>query len=382
MDRLATIRNNQAFCAIVGGVILTIVTISGWGIGIKANEILTILFIIAALIYYKRCRSRIIPTGLVTGFIIILFCFAEWLNILLNDIEMYKVSNYTTLFGLIIGGSMAAEIRWEQCVSVKLGSNVCLVSILIAFLFLPGNVLYGWNSNSAIYVIPGLLMGLAIIYISEAKRFKKYLCFYGFVLLGFLVISELQNRSSLMTLLLMGAVPLAKPVWTERRWFRLFYISFLVMNVFVPLFQDVVESSDLFKDIMHMSQSTVNKGEGFNGREYVWPRAVEAINQYPLFGLGGWRKIYFHNFSLDVLTQFGWVGWIAFMLMVAAVMERCFVPRAKTNVFLFAFIALFAMNTFENALFANNFFVIYPYLMIGAAWRNARGMYTGECVDG
>jgi hypothetical protein len=87
-------------------------------------------------------------------------------------------------------------------------------------------------------------------------------------------------------------------------------------------------------------------------------------------GAAGMRPVYLHNFSMDVLSEFGWIGWSTFVLMLVMLFEKCFnESNFRANIFLLAMVCFIVLNTFENALFANGAFSILPYFFFAIAWR-------------
>ena len=121
----------------------------------------------------------------------------------------------------------------------------------------------------------------------------------------------------------------------------------------------------VFREIIGLAD--ISKGEKlFNGREDLWNHVISQINRNPLYGTGGIRDLYTHNLALDVLTQYGWLGWVSFIAMVVYLIE---VSYQRNCIFLYGFVLLFVLNTYENALVGNGFFTIFPYLLVAIAWN-------------
>jgi len=173
-----------------------------------------------------------------------------------------------------------------------------------------------------------------------------------------------------LALCLFSVIPLFPWVLSNQKCFRWIYAVIIAMGVITPFFQDYIANNELFQDIISLTKG--DKMGGFNGREILWHKAVGIIEENPMMGKEGWRVIYFHNFSLDVLIQYGWLGWVTFSTIVIVILERCFVPGSKYNILLYAFIVLLLLNTYENAFLANNYFTIFPYFLTGIAWRYAK----------
>ena len=362
--------NNALGVLLLGGAILTITAVSGFGQSLHINEVMAISFALVASVYASLPYSKTPPLGKWIRLFVPIACCAIAISVILSEFKTYKIINFTSLFGLLIGTGIISVFKWENINMFRTGLVISSFALIVIYLFLPGHLLHGWNSNSAIFMIPILLLGMSLIYCSdEISERTRYIAFYSCALIGFWLISLLDNRSSLLALSLFSIIPLCPWVLSSQKCFRWVYVTIIAMGVITPFFQDFIANTEVFQDIIQLTKG--DKMGGFNGREILWHKAVDIVGQNPLIGKGGWRVIYFHNFSLDVLIQYGWLGWITFATIVIATLERCFLPGSKHNILLYAFIVLLLMNTYENAFLANNYFTIFPYFLTGIAWRNA-----------
>ena len=101
-----------------------------------------------------------------------------------------------------------------------------------------------------------------------------------------------------------------------------------------------------------------------NGRDKIWPIAMARIAEFPLIGNPNSRQFYFHNFSIDVLLQFGLLGLVTWMLSVWYIAKNNVRHAGEENIFFAAFSMVVFINTFENVLFANNYLMPLPYALI------------------
>ncbi|MCM1140871.1 MAG: O-antigen ligase family protein [Muribaculum sp.] len=351
------------------GLAISILTYSGFGDAIKLNEKLLYASLgIAVYFYWINSAKRGFRIGPV-GYLISLSCLFLILNVFSDYVHYTQLLNFVTLFGLIVGTNLLSRIKWNRTNSLKTGIILWLLSWFLIQLFLPGKFLSGWNDNSAIGLMPALMCGLCFVYLSDIK-FKNYL-FYGCLLLSVSVVLTLENRSSIISLLVYGilAYPLVFKYINTKKIFRILYISALLLNVGLPLFSDTIGQLDLYNDLMSASQEYVDKNGGFSDRDVRWEIALSQLSLNPLLGNGGIRTLYYHNFACDVLTQFGWLGFATFTAMYCLIMEKCFSPRSRSNIFLIAFACLLILNTFENAFLANGYFTIFPYFLTAIAWQ-------------
>lgn len=344
-------------------VIITILSYSGFGNQIHINDGLLIISWIGIFYYITNKNLR---KPLILGQWSILInpiCIILLFNVISNYYNPIQLLNYTTLFGIIIGTTILSHVRWLKGSPFKTGIILWFISWSMTILFIPGSILSGWNKNSSIGLMPAIMCGLGYIYISH-KPFKN-IYFYACLSLSLLILLRLENRSSIISLLLFGliATPYLIKNFSNITLFRLFYIGTLFINIGFPLFNEFINHWDLYNNAVSISLEYTNKGEGLSGREDLWNFALSLLEHKPLLGYGGMRGIYFHNFSCDILTQFGWIGWFTFAFMYIRLMEKCFIPGCKSNIFLLAIGSLLILNTFENALLANCTFSIYSYVL-------------------
>lgn len=352
------------------GLAISILTYSGFGKNIHLNEIfLSVSYIFALYYYFFDLKDSTFKLGKI-AWPISGACLIMLINVFLNWKDINQLLNYTTLFGMVVGVSILSRIKWSEINYYKTGITLFGLAWLLTQLFMPGRVLSGWNDNSVIGIVPSLMCGLCFIYISRVRS-KSYI-FYGCLILTVSIVMTLENRSSLLSLLIFSIISYPKlfKLLKNKLYFRIFYISTLVINVGFPLFNEVIGQWDIYNDLMSASQDYVHKDGGFSGRDLLWDIALFQFGKSPFLGLAGLRGIiYYHNFSCDVLTLFGWLGWITFAAMYCAIMEKCFSKDGKTNIFLIAFSSLLILNTFENALLANGYFTIFPYFLLAIAWQ-------------
>jgi hypothetical protein len=293
------------------------------------------------------------------------------LSILFNYQDSGQFINYTTLFGILIGASLLSNIKWERTEFFKGGIVLGVVSVLLINLFLPGRALSGWNPNSAIIITPAALLALSLIYYSSNKC--RIMCYLIIAVALLSSIKELSNRSSLLAVCMLALLPLVTKnrILKKKNLLRVVCYGVLLLNIGLPFLQADIKTSSFYQDIQELSADLTDKSDNdFHGRDILWIQAIERVNDSPIFGKFGHRDAYFHNFSCDVLTQFGWVGWFAFAFIYVVLIEKCYDSKhPKTNIFLLAFACLLLLNCFENAFLANGYFTIYPYFFFAIAWR-------------
>lgn len=294
------------------------------------------------------------------------FILILWtVNILLNYRNSNQIVNFITLFGLPFFVCLIASLNWNDFNYLKTGITLNVLSCLLVWLFLPGHILSGWNSNSPIFIVPIMLFGLSCITVTDYSHKRMLILLMG-GLDAFLIL-KLGNRSALLAICLFLAGYIFPKIYKNKLYFIISLLALIVFNVAAPLFQEIVVNSDIYKSAISLTASSVEKSGGLNGREGLWFMALKVIDLHPIFGNYGSRYLamYFHNFSLDILIQFGWVGWTLFFSMLTYIMMKCFTQGSPVNIFLWGFICLLLLNTFENAMVCNEYFAIFPYLLLG-----------------
>lgn len=287
------------------------------------------------------------------------------LSILNYEPKAMQLCNMVVTFGIVFWVQLFSRMKWENRDLFRLGIIVCILGYIINYQFLPGQAWSGWNPNSSIGVVPIMFFGLACIWCSDYK-YAHWLTI-PIVLLYSFIISTLSNRSSFYAVVVFCLlVVLRKPV-LEKKWFRVTYLCIIILNVAVPYFNGYIAESDFFTDIIGASSVGVDKEGGFNGRESLWAQATMYNAGSPIFGLYGVRPIYPHNFSMDLLVEYGWLGWLTFFGMVVSIMEKVFREKSRYNVFAIAFLNVIFLNTFENVFACCNMFVVFTYMLPAVA---------------
>lgn len=293
------------------------------------------------------------------------FTLILWITyILLNYRNPNQIVNFITIFGLPFFVCILASLNWNNLDYLKIGITLNILSCLLVWLFLPGHTLSGWNSNSPIFIVPIMLFGLSCIAVTDFSNKRMLILLMG--TLDAFMILKLGNRSALLAICLFFVGYLFPKIYKNKLYLIISLSALIIFNVAAPLFQEIVVNSDIYKSAINLSASSVEKSGGLNGREELWFMALKIIDIHPLLGNYGSRYlgIYFHNFSLDILIQFGWVGWLAFFSMYIFIIIKCFTPDSVANIFLWGFICLLLLNTFENAMVCNDYFTIFPYILL------------------
>lgn len=341
-----------------------IFAVSGYASYVFYTELATLLTLVLLMIALAINSQK--PALSLTDVAIFMACILYGALILFNWRDFYQLTNILTLFGILIWTNIFSKMQLDKDRCAICGVACSIYSLVMIFLFLPGNMLSGWNENSSICVLPVAFFGIACLMLSQ-KKWRTWAIAVSTLGIAFLIM-QLENRSAFLSLILFLIVCFIKKIRTSRVVFRIFYISIIALNLLLPLFFEIAIESTFVNRISNFLLEVFNKN-GLNGREEIWELAVERIRQNPWFGTIGYRTTYFHNFSLDILVQFGWIGWIIFFAALIFVLEKSFKENETRNLFLLGFLCLIFLNTFESVLFCNNYFMLFPYLLLGACWK-------------
>lgn len=252
-----------------------------------------------------------------------LVCILMAMSMLFQWKRDFQLANYVTYLGIIGWVVYFNKLNLQQYKLEGLAIVLMLFGIACSYLFLPNQILGGWNSNSSISSIPIALIGILILWLSDNKK-QKVLSIIGLTILCDFVML-LQNRSALLACLVIGFFMLYHRFVYRKNWFRCIYIGGLTINLLLPLINSVLVKMPGFQEILSISEQLSGKeGAGINGRERLWEMALTIANDSPIFGNGGYREIYPHNFSMDVLQEWGWLAYITYIAIVIALMELSF----------------------------------------------------------
>lgn len=336
-------------------------SVSGYAESVRFNAILTICF--GVIILWKTVAIKQIKKFSLFGIIV---AFAMFTAVLFHFQKVEQITNFVTLFCGGIFVDFFSKMKWNEKRLITVGICGSFLSLIMLLFLLPGGIWSGWNANSSAIVVPIFMWSCSCI-LNTSKKWKNKIMVLLFCMMFYLLF-VLENRSGIMTLVLFAFLLITKGGINKIRPFRLVYIAILLINIGFPYLRNQLSSNKIIRIIQDFFVGTINKGEGFNGREQLWADAIEIIAKNPFCGKFGIRPAYYHNFSIEVLVQFGCIGLLFFEVFFVLHLEKGFRKNSASNYFLSATVCMLFLNTFENLFLCNNYFMFFPYVMLGTAF--------------
>lgn len=341
---------------------LNVFSLSGIGAQLKIVEKCAFISVPALLWSISRKNRNVIILPRWMGIFYIIVVGLMTISMLMQWHRTFQLANYITLFGIVPWINLFGRIRWKKYDMTISGAVVALFGLFFTYLFLPGHAFEGWNSNSPVFSVPIALFGIVALNLSKNKLFK--LSSYLFIYLLIMMLLQLENRSALIAGILFAVVMIFKRIIFKKNYFLIFSYFIIIGNVLFPLLQESILQLSIFQNTLDLSGQIVQKNLGLNGRDELWRNAISIANESPIYGYGGFRNLYPHNFSLDVAQQWGWLTVFAYYSVLLFVVTKCYKKNSPYNLYVAAFVCLMLMNTFENAFVSNGFFTIFPYVFL------------------
>lgn len=343
--------------------------LSGLAGNMMINEILCYLSLFLFCIYAKK--GNVILNNKVKAFVIFSIITMALLLLINYESNSSQLINLTSTFGIVLFVQMFSSVCWERKDLLKLGLFWGGCTIVVGYLLLPGHIFEGWNTNSISSMFPVFVISACCLWVSDVKR--RFLYIGALFILFFGIASSLDNRSALIATLAFGLFMIIPPFAQKRKYFRMLYIGIILINVLLPMLNTIIGSLDVFQDLIgatsEMTESDKVGYSSFNGREELWQLSLMIQAKNPLFGQYGVRLFYPHNFSMDLLNEFGWIGYITFFVMVVSILEYSYREGSKYNVFLVGFILVIFLNTFENMFTCCGYMQFFVYCLPAIALR-------------
>lgn len=369
-DRWEEQKTPLSFIVVIAALsVSTIFLTSGIADAFKLNEKLSYLAILLFVLMYHRTICILSPNvKSITLATVALVAILVFMNYNSNATQLIQL---VSTFGIVSFVELFCLFKWESKDLFKLGLTLSLLTLLVSYLLLPGHMLQGWNSNSVSAAFPMFVMSICLLWVSDHKL--RLFVAGGIFFIFLSLVSQLENRSTLMATLFLGLTVVVPLFCRNKTIFRCFYIVVILVNLLIPFLNDVIADMDVFKSLLgevaEMTQSGKMGGSSFNGREELWEWSIDLQNESPLFGCYGVRPFYPHNFSMDLLNNFGWVGYITFYIMLISVLEFAYREGSKYNVFLVGLMSVIFLNTFENSFTCCGYLQFFVWVLPAIAIR-------------
>lgn len=358
------------FMFVMGLLSLTTVFLcSGFAGLFKLNEILSYLAIVLFALYMKKGKAILKPSICTATTLIV--CLFVMLVVINYDGKHRQLVNLCSTFGIVFFVKIFSRIKWETKNYGKLGLLWGVCAVFVGYLLMPGHIFDGWNSNSISSMFPVFVISACSFRVMEKKLKWVYIGILFILFVG--ITSQLENRSTLIATLLLLLL-IIYPIFNKnRKLFRMLYVGIILVNLLIPILNSMVANTDLFKDLIGTTSEMTATGKtgesAFNGREELWQMSMLLQDKNPLFGLCGIRLFYPHNFSMDILNIFGWIGYMTFYVLLISVLEYAYSEGSKYNIFLVGFVCVIFLNTFENMFTCCDYMQFFVYCIPAIALR-------------
>jgi O-antigen ligase len=187
---------------------------------------------------------------------------------------------------------------------------------------------------------------------------------------GLGILMLLKSNTWIANLFSNNKIPLHRLIYTNI--FRLFFVLFILMNIFLSLHQEQVIISDVY-----------NKDSQGNIRFILWVNGLIAISYSPLFGLGpgffsGISGPFFdfeaHNTFIDWTASSGIIGLVSYLGLLAWIAWNAW--KRQLLILFSAVISLVGFSSFHYVLRQP----IFWFYLLSIAWWSSREpiMWRGE----
>lgn len=293
------------------------------------------------------------------------------------DSEYMDKGKFLLLFAHFVFILGAIRIKWKQQYIHIAGFIFGAMTILLFIHWMISG--YDLQFFKSIYrnenylgVLLFCLLFFHILSFRYSNRAWKPVFFIIAAINVFLVVAS-GARSVLIGILVMFlAVLISK--FSQKLFEKLIYIVLAGNMFFVFLYVGL--SHTAFGQKLNDMSYTIFEKNLFSGRHRIWEAVIRAFLEKPLFGHGvGVRasqvaetELTAHNMYLQVLLEFGLVGFVFFILLLITIWHVLMKQQQNDVVKFSAYfmLGILVYNSFELTLFQNNYSIaVFQWLIIG-----------------
>lgn len=288
-------------------------------------------------------------------FVSSLFVFITFIGLANHQAGLITFLQFLLLFGIMLTFS---TIKWERT-ELNIIGIITIIFILIQALIW---TIQGFpNLFKSVYGLSNLVgsyMFYAIIILFIARNDSKRPFIYsGFIILSFILMLATDTRSVLLAL---AFFIFTYCIWKVITRTKLAFITFyLIVSTFMLSIIFLYPKLPTFKYFYELENFMIqNTGKSLmSGRQYIWEILVIKSFDFPLLGHGtGIQNSQIssleqssHNLYLQLIIQNGYLGLLAFMILMLAIWLVFWKGRKNKTVRIVsaAFIATLVYQSFE-----------------------------------
>ena len=335
------------------------------------NEIgIVIISLICVAIIFDDLNKKLFINQKLATIGLIFFIFLIWniLSAIVNsNLFEYGSSRIITIVvvaSVFISAGMIANAGLNQGKNKYLYENAFIILFLVSspiYLFFYkyiGDDLINKNNIGMIF----FCFSSVILYFDFFKN-RRYIIFFIFLfyILTLLIISARSSFLGLITLLIFY---FGHKFIVKNKVIYYFIFLNLCFSIFLIIF--IVAFSNQNSYILRFNDLLIDlfRKRFLTGRDVMWPKLIETINENPYFGLGpaihpgditGFG-LSAHNIYLQIGLQAGYIGLTIFLLLIFLIWHYLynlrFTHHGKSMIAIFA--GTLIINTFESTLTQNN----------------------------
>lgn len=383
-------------------------------ISLQINQLVGLItllsFALSVLVNKEKIRSFALTWPLIlfwTALIISLFFTGD----ITRSLTVFVFVIFTSLFSLLPNQYIDTKEKLEKIIVVIFWSTL-VVCIFGIFQFLGDTIglptsitglregytsaVFGFPRVQAFSIEPlylgnFLLFPLGIflaLFLSKTKvKFLTRPILFGIIFLIILIIALTVSRGAYLALgvmLVVMFVFMAKKFLTPKI-IAVALITLLLGSAAVIWFINKGEDKAYEEFIKHVTVEDFTEGESVQGRFIEYERALELAEDNPTYGIGigayGVTKKGFpdhddisdydivNNQYIELLTETGWVGLMAFIFMIIFVIWRGIIAFYATHDKMIKFILVGLLGAFVGTMVQYNFFstlyIIPIWILIG-----------------
>ena len=333
---------------------------TGLGNAYYTTEILmATCFVLGILkISYKISRSRTLSYG--RNIIFEFFCFitiAITSSFLHNKLD--STLQFLWIYFLVY---LISDLRVKDNHLKLICNTYGVLGVCLLYLYNYTQLLSGWNANTISMIALYSYLFFLLPYYGKRNFIKK-----TFVLLVslfyFIILIGTNSRAAMIFSIIAILLVIFN---TKDKIIKKSNINyFLLIPLFIVFFVIFISNTDLLEPLNEWSLKEMNKPI-FNGRDELWINGLKVLSKNPLFGSGDLTKANWHNSSIVLLTSYGVIGYITWILSLKYILKKAL--NQKYEKLLAGVITMFFILYVHQSVelgFISTRPILLPYIMLG-----------------